>query len=99
MVNGGWPLPRLVLQLWCGYFHLRFTIYHLPVPHIFRTKHLPGSARTRSRISNVNNADVKSDMDTLLRSTSASICFGSSADSNWNTECSKPVTPCGTSAN
>jgi hypothetical protein len=39
-----------------------FVCFH----HIFRTKHLPGSALTKSRISKVSNAAVKSEIVSLL---------------------------------
>ena len=46
---------RATLPAVTSIYYSPFTIYAL---HIFLTKHLPGSARTRSRISNVNNAAV-----------------------------------------
>src|SRR5688500_19648191 len=75
--------------------HLPFTIHHLP-SYIFLTKHLPGSALTRSRISKANNAPVRSVIEILVSLTSASICAGLSCVSTLNTDCSDADKPPGT---
>src|SRR3989442_11099689 len=53
--------------------------------HIFRTKHFPGKARTSSRISKVKSVPVNWETESLLVSTSASICAGLSGESNLKT--------------
>src|SRR5436309_5838744 len=77
-----------------------FTIYHLPLfIHIFLTKHLPGSARTNSRISSANSAAVRSEIESFVVSSSASMCAGLSADKSLKTACSAPERLSGTNAN
>src|SRR6266705_5960695 len=78
-----------------------FTIHHLPFTllHIFLTKHLPGSARTNSRISSANSAAVRSEIESFVVSSSASICAGLSADKSLKTACSAPERFSGTKAN
>ena len=67
--------------------------------HIFLTKHLPGSARTNSRISKANSAAVKSEIDSFVLSSSASICAGLSADKSFSTVRSDPERFAGTNDN
>src|SRR5687767_15813007 len=63
--------------------------------HNLRTKHLPGKARTRSLISNDNNAAVNSETANLLLSINQSTCAGLSGVNNLKTEVSVAVSPSG----
>src|SRR5687768_4798421 len=67
--------------------------------HNLRTKHLPGKARTRSLISNDNNAAVNSETASLLFSINQSTCAGLSGVNNLKTEVSVEESPSGTSDN
>src|SRR5437667_8215442 len=53
--------------------------------YILRTKHIPGSARTNSRISKLSNALVSWVIESLVSSASVSICCGVSVESKLKT--------------
>src|SRR5690349_3603278 len=59
------------------------------------TKHLPGSARTSSRISRESSAAVSSEIGSLLLSKSQSTCAGSSGVNNLKTHVSADESPSG----
>src|SRR6185295_9708146 len=65
--------------------------------HSFLTKHLPGSARTSSRISRESSAAVSSDIGSLLLSNNQSTCTGLSGVNNLKTEVAAGESPSGTS--
>jgi hypothetical protein len=63
------------------------------------TKHLPGNALISSLISNDSNAEVKSDISSLLLSINESMCVGLSGVRSRNTDVSNRESPLGTKDN
>src|SRR5688572_33328935 len=74
-----------------------FAIYVSSNPRYNRlTKHLPGKARTRSRISKFSNPAVNSETANLLFSINQSTLAGLSGANNLKTEVSVGDSPSGT---